>query len=425
MPSPDTDLIESGLLDSLALVSLLAEIEREFGFELPLDTLEVDDFRTVESAASYVEARLCDGGHPHVSAIRPLEPDDIPGVAALYERVMRSGTPHPEPAVEDFFRETVLMQPWADPEIPSLVYDDPDAGILGFLGSHVRRLLLDGRPVRVGCSGQLVADPDAAKPGSGRAAHAQPHARRAGRDAHRRRHPTVRAMWERLGGVTLPLASMGWTRVLRPARFAAAIAGPAPGREPRRSAAVLDALAGPAHPPRPAPARARGLHRAAHQRAAARTRRARQLAASPRLQRVYLDWLFAQMEAVPERGELRRLAVRDERGDPLGWAVYYRARGGISQVQQIAALGDPGQVVDHVLWDAAQGGSVAVQGRLEPALVPPLFDRRCIFRRTEWALLRADDPELLAAITAGDSLLTRMDGEWWMGPHLIPAAAPA
>jgi acyl carrier protein len=61
VPSPDTDLIESGLLDSLALVSLLAEIEREFGFELPLDTLEVDDFRTVESAASYVEAAFAMG----------------------------------------------------------------------------------------------------------------------------------------------------------------------------------------------------------------------------------------------------------------------------------------------------------------------------------------------------------------------------
>ena len=60
-----------------------------------------------------------------MSAIRPLEPEDIPGVAAVYERVMRSGTRMAEPAIEDFFRETVLMQPWADPEIPSLVYDDP------------------------------------------------------------------------------------------------------------------------------------------------------------------------------------------------------------------------------------------------------------------------------------------------------------
>jgi acyl carrier protein len=60
----DTDLIETGLIDSLALISLLAEIEREFGFELPLDTLEVDDFRTVASAAAYVETAFAAGGAP-------------------------------------------------------------------------------------------------------------------------------------------------------------------------------------------------------------------------------------------------------------------------------------------------------------------------------------------------------------------------
>jgi acyl carrier protein len=64
VPSHDTDLIESGLIDSLALVSLLAEIEREFGFELPLDTLEVDDFRTVETAAAYVETAFAMGDSP-------------------------------------------------------------------------------------------------------------------------------------------------------------------------------------------------------------------------------------------------------------------------------------------------------------------------------------------------------------------------
>lgn len=360
-----------------------------------------------------------------MSAIRPLEPDDIPGVAALYERVVRSGTRIPEPAVEDFFRETVLMQPWADPEIPALVYDDPDAGILGFLGSHVRRLLFDGRPARVGCSGQLVADPDAAKPGVG-ALLMRAHMR-GGQDVTSTdgATPTVRMMWERLGGLTLPLASMGWTRVLRPARFAAAIAERRRGREPRRSAAVLDALAGPLTRRALRPSEPEGSTELLTSELLLELVERGSWRLRLNYDREYLDWLFAQMEAVPGRGELRRLAVRDERGDPLGWAVYYRARGGISQVQQIAALGDPGQVVDHVLWDAAQGGSVAVQGRLEPALVPPLFERRCIFRRTEWALLRADDPELLAAITAGDSLLTRMDGEWWMGPHLIPAAAPA
>jgi acyl carrier protein len=61
VPSPDTDLIETGLLDSLALVSLLAEIEREFGFELPLESLDVEDFRTVASAAECVEEAVAAG----------------------------------------------------------------------------------------------------------------------------------------------------------------------------------------------------------------------------------------------------------------------------------------------------------------------------------------------------------------------------
>ena len=54
VPSHDTDLIETGLLDSLALVSLLAELEQALGVELPLDELEVDDFRSVERIAVFL-----------------------------------------------------------------------------------------------------------------------------------------------------------------------------------------------------------------------------------------------------------------------------------------------------------------------------------------------------------------------------------
>ena len=55
-PEPSTDVVDSGLLDSLALVTLLFEVEREFGIQIPLDTLDVDDFRTVERIADLVEA---------------------------------------------------------------------------------------------------------------------------------------------------------------------------------------------------------------------------------------------------------------------------------------------------------------------------------------------------------------------------------
>lgn len=54
--SPDTDLIEAGVIDSLALISLITEIEREFSVELPLDDFDVDSFRSAEQIAAYVAA---------------------------------------------------------------------------------------------------------------------------------------------------------------------------------------------------------------------------------------------------------------------------------------------------------------------------------------------------------------------------------
>ena len=53
-PAPQTDIIEAGLLDSLGLVTLLFEIELQFGTEIPLESLEIDDFRTIENIARLI-----------------------------------------------------------------------------------------------------------------------------------------------------------------------------------------------------------------------------------------------------------------------------------------------------------------------------------------------------------------------------------
>jgi methoxymalonate biosynthesis acyl carrier protein len=55
-PAPETDLIESGVLDSLALVELLFALEQEFGVTIPLEELDIDSFRSVESIAGLVAA---------------------------------------------------------------------------------------------------------------------------------------------------------------------------------------------------------------------------------------------------------------------------------------------------------------------------------------------------------------------------------
>jgi hypothetical protein len=359
-----------------------------------------------------------------VSGIRPLEPDDIPAVARLYERVMRSGGSDPPPAVEEFFNDTLLRSPWTDPELPSLVYED-DNGLQGFLASHPRRLVLDGKPVRLGVSGQLITDVERARPGTG-ALLMRSHMR-GPQDMTLTdgATPVVQGMWERLGGVTLTLGSLGWTRVIRPARFAAAVAARRRGREPEpgRVSGAADALLSPV---------ARRVVRLPEPEGSAGELTIPVLlellergrwSIRPDYDSDFLEWLFAQMAQTPQRGDLRRLVMRDDAGEAIGWAIYYRCPDGISQVQQIGALGDPGLVIDHVVLDAEAGGSVAVQGRLEPALVDPVTARRCLIGRSESALLQADDPRLLAAVTTGRPLLTRMEGEWWMGPHLIPGAS--
>ena len=55
-PSPDTDLFESGTLDSLQLVELLLQLERRFGVRIAIESIDLDRLRTLERIAKLVEA---------------------------------------------------------------------------------------------------------------------------------------------------------------------------------------------------------------------------------------------------------------------------------------------------------------------------------------------------------------------------------
>jgi D-alanine--poly(phosphoribitol) ligase subunit 2 len=47
--SPDTDMLESGLVDSIGLVELILQLEDRFEVALPMDALEIDDFRSIHT----------------------------------------------------------------------------------------------------------------------------------------------------------------------------------------------------------------------------------------------------------------------------------------------------------------------------------------------------------------------------------------
>jgi methoxymalonate biosynthesis acyl carrier protein len=56
--SPATDLFESGCLDSLSFVELWLQLELAFGLRIPLQDLELAEFRSIGRIAAFVGGRL-------------------------------------------------------------------------------------------------------------------------------------------------------------------------------------------------------------------------------------------------------------------------------------------------------------------------------------------------------------------------------
>jgi acyl carrier protein len=54
--SSDTDLLDSGILDSMSFVELLLHLESEFGFQVAMESLDIENFRSIWRIAELVEA---------------------------------------------------------------------------------------------------------------------------------------------------------------------------------------------------------------------------------------------------------------------------------------------------------------------------------------------------------------------------------
>lgn len=57
VPSTDTDLLQTGILDSLQLVELLLQLEQRFDLRLALDDIDLEDLRTLGRLARLIAAQ--------------------------------------------------------------------------------------------------------------------------------------------------------------------------------------------------------------------------------------------------------------------------------------------------------------------------------------------------------------------------------
>ena len=358
--------------------------------------------------------------------IRPFKRRDLPAVAALYELVMRSGRSTPAPGLVPYFERLFFDQPWADPELPGLVAVDDQDRVIAFQGSHTRRARFDGHPVRIVCVGQFVSHPDVRYRAIGRTLVrtqlAGPQELTITDTANER----AQRLGVLLGSRLAQLSCVGWTRVMRPLLAARHVLPKQ--RSGRRAAAgtrVISAIdaavtksVGLLAPPPEPDTRGELLT------PAVLVENLPLLGDHVRLHldydEAYVAWLFGELARMTGLGALTPRLVRNRNGRPLGWYVYLIQPGRSARVLQVAAAdGDVGRVLDHLLHEAWSAGAARVQGRLQPSLLVAVGQRRCLLRYHGGALLHSEHEEILAAVATGDSLLTRMDGEWWAKDQMV------
>jgi D-alanine--poly(phosphoribitol) ligase subunit 2 len=52
--SPEANLLESGLVDSIGLVELILHLEDRFSIALPMESLELDDLQSINTIADLI-----------------------------------------------------------------------------------------------------------------------------------------------------------------------------------------------------------------------------------------------------------------------------------------------------------------------------------------------------------------------------------
>src|SRR5262245_61146662 len=314
--------------------------------------------------------------------IRRFASDDVGLVAGLHQRVYRKSEEYShdiDVAYRFFFHDVYLGNPWYEEQMSSLVYEEADGRITGFLGVMPRSMRVNGRPVRAAVSSMFMVDPNSRSSLAGlelmKAFISGPQDLSLADEATE----GARKLWERLGGHTSALNSIYWTLPLRPTsflnlrmakedHFRALAKASLPFCKVIDSA--LAASGGRFH---------RTPSRLLEENLDVQTllECARTLWDSDRLHPEYqersLRWLLETAEHEGEGGKLEKLALQNADHEVVGWYVYHLCKGGVAELLQIGFKHNYAKdVLDHLLHRTWSQGAVAVTGRLDRRLVPYL-----------------------------------------------------
>lgn len=357
-----------------------------------------------------------------VGVVRPFVQADIPRIVALRQRLFRLSERETTEKLATYFDAVFFANPLADPEIPSVVYESVEGLLTGFVGLIPRRMYFGSERIRVAVATQLMVAPENQGLGIGRrlgramtmGAQALTFSDLANASAHR--------IWDSIGGQTALIQSLFWMKSLRPVRHFV-------GRQARGP--VSRALSFASRPFAGAvdnlSTRARLGLDADHARDSVQSMQMtdvlppledilKRWQLRPCYERAPLQWVLDQFADRRGYEGMEQAMVRDERANLVGWFLYLRNAGGVSEVIQVVARrADYRRVLQQLFRHAHDTGAVAVAGRLDAAVMDALAGLGCVFSRDgPWTCFHTRSAEIATAIGRGDCMLSRIEGEWWM-----------
>ncbi|WP_295810112.1 hypothetical protein [uncultured Nitratireductor sp.] len=360
-----------------------------------------------------------------MSDIRPLEREDIPAVAEMFQRILR-GRRKPAPRGAHAYLESLFLDPpHRDDEIRSLVHLRDDGSVNGFMGVLPMPFTYQGQTLRGAIAGSFMVDGHEDDPYAGarllRAFQSGPQDLCLTETAN----DVSTAMWRKLRGTVLTDYSLEWLRVIRPAGFVTAMAAAAfaPAAIAKPLARPFDALLRR----RGAPpqwthvantefsAKALATEKADIQETAALFKQfAATFALHPKWTENDLQRMVSESGRKTNYGTTVRRKVLTRGGKTVGLFLYYGDRGGIGRVIQILAQpGHEGAIIDTMLADATDRGLTALRGRGQPGLVNAMLCRRFAFLHASSSIVYAKDKTLVEPFLAGNAFFNGFAGESW------------
>ncbi|GJE16236.1 hypothetical protein [Methylobacterium marchantiae] len=353
-------------------------------------------------------------------SIRAFERSDIPQVCRLFSQTFRLGRSYQAGKLAACLEATYFDSPAYTEGTGSIVHLDRNGALDGFMGVIAMTMVVGERTLRAGIlSAYMAADPDN-NPGIGvslvRGVTARDFDLLFTDTANRTSLDIARAT----RFATLPMQSLEWVKIVRPAGTGAYFLAK---RVPRLAAPLVpicravDALyRRVARPDVPLGKTLDGVR--------SRPLSAREFAeaAKPFLEPydvkpawADLAWFVEQAELQTKYGPLRICEVVDRVNRRIGLYLLYARPDGVAFALQILALPNREEiVVGKLIAHAAELGAVAVRGGTSADITKGLIRQKGIFyHHVMGTIVWARDPRILSAIRGGNVLLGGLAGETW------------